>query len=1568
MGHEKMKDSEIPSSYYSLYNNNYLANCYKYLVRSKFLHFLAILLETLLNIFQELHIYMKDYEPKKDEYKIFFDFFQITSEKFQNLSSLIKILIILLYIIVFDVIYYFLGKIKCKKDNIYISILFNIIEIFFFRISMLFILNIYFCLSYKYFFILLILIISHLYITFYHFLYNHLFIFVPIFIEYPYDEFSSLFDIFSLVIKILLSIIGNNTNVSVRKCVYIITMIFQIYCCIYFIYQLFYHSYLFMKNLFLNKTKVALFFIQTFVFILAELLGKRGILNISFIIIIICLFFITISSVYLIYDPRIYINFNRETPDDNMYFYLFILSYEHQPCYVIENKINSHYEGCGICNLCIKYHNYLFLTFDYIEAEENEKLTFINKDVYKKEDRLINLFFDILYEGKNKYFSLIKEMILTYKNKAKNILDNSSYFFINLSFLIFSELKNNNYNLVLNIKIIMDFVNNDNKLLDIHEAQIKQITLCNKFLALVRSTLDQISNILKSEENKAIKLINLSELLDKMKKPKYREVIFNHKHDNISNSRNIIILCSLIYEEIFNITLNSNQIPLRESSQILEDNFTNTDKTEKIISLALNLTNCNCKIVRAGKDLYNYKDNNLFDLIPLIFKDHLQNSFISRVLENFNESLHRNPKAKKIDLNYNQNAETNINLNTKLQKNNKIINRITMKKEGVEKTVVKNEFIEFNMIISESISSKMFYKLLILKLTPLFNYDYNSCYILLDGSFRLYKNTVMTLQDAKFNATETPQRIISVSKPELEYPPEIYIMTFQKYIIALEKRNFKLTHILDFILSKKMISIYTIVPKDKEAYKRLQRQSYNPNDTIKMKFHAHKEKLNSQKKIEYVEDTTSVKSQPSSFNNNNFASGLNIKIKKKENIYRNSDLYKIENGVYLMIPIIILFLIIEIIHLLDLKKGDYNNDYSLIGFNEFYKIYFQLFTTVLSVVCIKHESGCVNIMKLNSDTIDGLDEYFNTTLFFYGQSQYLLGKLLEKKLNLIDIHKNIGRKKYQEMFEQEVNYTRISKVFGKENIELSLMNIKMVFSEAILISINSFQILTNNTINEPIYLLHKKENPFLYFDSYGIKAKNITDYQKELYEMIINYKIYWQQYRYVYYKLLAALKKQTKDIKFYIFFYFNISHAILIIIMIMLYIYMYKFEQLIVKILNYMNKVINTKDESLDFNFYKDFSQKIENLNIILKLFSQNPINAVSNLSKGYSKYDKYITNKKKNIHTEYNKKNNKKINIIQKEDDDIFAEVPKHLQILKHSNFNKLYIMFYFYLLSFIIIFFLILSYTSLYIMWDKYYIIKDNLYSLLKKDTELEISFFKSLSMYNLMIFSNSTLDDLAKDIFNEQDIIIGNKVNIGAQLLDSFYEDLYLAFNYEIEINILINTFSGFPFFNFTCKNLYDEQSDNIEKLELIPEIQKIGNTADKMLHVCESSHIDYYNDLTYVYETIYQTVRHAVISINDFSYEGLINHLKKGFLGKIYMNFNLVLMYITDIINVKLHKVEYDNLLGFLNNNLIITLALELLLYIALMSIVIFVYISRLKRFCDQIITLKQVFKICEVHEQ
>ena len=87
--------------------------------------------------------------------------------------------------------------------------------------------------------------------------------------------------------------------------------------------------------------------------------------------------------------------------------------------------------------------------------------------------------------------------------------------------------------------------------------------------------------------------------------------------------------------------------------------------------------------------------------------------------------------------------------------------------------------------------------------------------------------------------------------------------------------------------------------------------------------------------------------------------------------------------------------------------------------------------------------------------------------------------------------------------------------------------------------------------------------------------------------MILNYKIFWIQFRYVYYKLLDALSIQTINIKFYIYFYFNASYVFIVFIFILLYIYMNLFEQLIVNIMNQVNMIINTQDDN--FNFFKEF-------------------------------------------------------------------------------------------------------------------------------------------------------------------------------------------------------------------------------------------------------------------------------------------------------------------------------------------------------------------------------------------
>ena len=562
---------------------------------------------------------------------------------------------------------------------------------------------------------------------------------------------------------------------------------------------------------------------------------------------------------------------------------------------------------------------------------------------------------------------------------------------------------------------------------------------------------------------------------------------------------------------------------------------------------------------------------------------------------------------------------------------------------------------------------------------------------------------------------------------------------------------------------------------------------------------------------------------------------------------------------------------------------------------------------------------------------------------------------------MANIHQNIGQNKYEEIFEQKVNYTRISKIFSNGKINLILMDVNMMFTEAILTSINSFQVLTNNTLNEKIYLLNKKERPFLYFDNYGPNSKNLTDFQKELYEMILNYKIFWKQYRYVYYKLLDTLSIQTLNIKFFIYLYFNFSYALIVLVMIIVYTYIYYFEHLMMQILNYANMVINAKDT--EFNFFEEFSKKINNLNIILNIYKENPIKSINELIVSYNKYEKYLSSKKKNKIYELHKgrqmkpkKNNMK---------EIFIAMPKHLKIINKKHITDLHITLKYYILFLIIIICVVISYLVLFSMWNRYYTIKNNLYSLLKKDSELELSFYKAMNIYDLMIFDNCTLEDLAQDIFYEEN----NKINNGIQLVNSFYDDLYLVFNYELEVRVLVNIFaSDFNYFYFSCENLYFMENDYIEKLKLNPVISHINDVEGNILKICQRTGLDYNNDIAIAFGDHYQNVIHAVNIINDFSYDGLINHLKKGLFGKIFLKFNLILNYITDIINVKLHRVEYDNLLNVLTRYLFTTISILVVLYFVVNSLVIIIFIWQLKKLCQQIILLKQVFQLREVIEQ
>ena len=101
--------------------------------------------------------------------------------------------------------------------------------------------------------------------------------------------------------------------------------------------------------------------------------------------------------------------------------------------------------------------------------------------------------------------------------------------------------------------------------------------------------------------------------------------------------------------------------------------------------------------------------------------------------------------------------------------------------------------------------------------------------------------------------------------------------------------------------------------------------------------------------------------------------------------------------------------------------------------------------------------------------------------------------------------------------------------------------------------------------------------------------------------MVLNYKIYKDQFININQKFVNALAEQSQKIELYIYLYFHLTILICVYILCLLYLYLLYFEQIIIKILNYVNMIKNSKDDN--FNFSEIFLQKIKNLEIILNIY-----------------------------------------------------------------------------------------------------------------------------------------------------------------------------------------------------------------------------------------------------------------------------------------------------------------------------------------------------------------------------
>jgi len=1536
-----------PKFYSEINSDNYLVNCYKNIAKAKTIHFLFILIEIFMNIFQEIELDLKNASSEK--IKLDLNFIRKITILFDKISIIVKLIVIVVYILVFDIIFIILRIQKIKKKYVIVSILINILELFHFRIFVLIFFNLFFTLPNIYFTISCIFVVPHLCLIVHHFLYDHLYYFVPKFINFPYDEFSSLFDLFMLYMKIFLSIARNTKSVGLEKCCSFIFHISQVLFCIFFLIKLKNHSYLFMKNQFLNKTKFSFFFSKTITSILALILGKTEIVNVLFLMLSLGILFTILSYIYFMYEPLYYIRIRRDTPMENIYFYLYILSERDDLNFLFENKINEHYEKCGVCDLCKKYMNYLNNHQSNIEIEDDEKKNLIHHENTSISPIKMKQLFDIIYNQENKYFQLIEKITINYKQKGKEIFNNNSYYYINLSFLIFSDYQNNNITLALNEKIILEMFNKENKLLDNHEFQINQILFCNKFISLSNNILNKLKEILNSEQNinKAKKLIDLSISLKEMKKPIYKRNLFSHKQENISNSKNLIMACSIIYEEIFNVTLNNSQIPIRDNIQQIEDVFINNIKNDKIISLSMNLISYNCTIIRAGKDLSLYKNNNLFDLFPLVFKEYQIKLFLSNILNEFDNSKEKN----------NSNINTPIKEAKKLNKANtsnannlKVVKPISTNKHKLEN-------VEIKVIICQNVVSKIYYKLLTLKLIPLFN-NSNKDFIIFDGFYSLHSNTFITLQDFEENNNPN-ENLVAVSGPELENSSEIYSMPLKKYITWQNNNGFNVLNISKFNLSAKLYNIYHITPKDKVIVKKKIVKKVSGLFEKKVE---NEEEIRRKKIEQIIEDNASVSSQQNTTTFSNGISGLGMRNKKKDNAYEYSSLNRIKKIIYIIIPIFLVVPIYQFILLKSELNNTSNNNYNYLEFREIFQLYYQLFTSIIGIACIKRHNDCRNLVSLYSDLydFDQINGFFNFSLLLRVQSQVLAAKIMDKRSNLVNIHKNIGDKDYDEIFSQTVKYSRITQTFINENILFNITNVDVQFSEAILMVCNSFQMLTNDTSNDPIYFLNKLDKPFQ--NLYKNGNTELTKYQKEIYEMILNYKIYRQQLNAINKRLNEILTEKSTIIQSTLYKYIYIDSILVLIFTSILYVYLFFFQNIIVKILNYVNMITNMKNDN--FNFAASFTQKIENLETILQIYNGDPVKAVQNLTSLYNKYQQYLAEQNKNNANDMYKKSYKKISNNENKKNEL-DNIPKNQRIVNRSDITNLYITFKYLLSLFITLLLLVGSFASLMIIWKKYFLVKTNLYSLIKKNLSVEASLYKSIGFYDLMVFQNYTIDECSPKIFYQY--VEGD--NDRNSILRSLYKDVQNSFNGLKEKNEITNIYSDYGSEEkFTCETFFEMNNENIEILKQNDDGKQLGDIKEKLIKICESSRLTETNDIITSLQRHYQHIKNGIISITDFSYEGLINHVNSGLLGEITVFFNCILIYVLEVTNNKPHKNGVDNLLALLWRNILLTEGIYIGLDFVLIILSIFFFILNIKNYCDQLFLLKKIFKIFEIQEQ
>ena len=1491
-------------------HNNYLSNSYKVLTKAVFIHFFIILIEFSLILLQIIDIYYQNYKPKEsNSTKKIFNPILLIIYKTDKISQSALFLILFILIILFDFLYFLTNYYEKLRFSYIPKIVINFLELFFFRLFTQLYFNFQFSLPSPYFEILLIITIIHILIIISNFRYNHLYYFTPDFIEYPYDEINSYFELYLLALKFILSIGGTTSTPELGKLCFILIIIFDVIFSFYLCYLMIYHSYLFMKNKFLNKTRLSFRLSETLILIILFFIQKEKIYSIFFIIIVILIIFSFTSFIYLLYSPFQFIFISRDRQEINLFDYLYILSSKQPFDFIIENQIGNHFDKCGICNLCEKYIEYKIQKY----GNDNTENTILISCNEKKNNKKMDLF-DLLYNESNSFLLLMKNLIKNYNIKGKNYLINNSVVYINLSFLIYQDY-NTNINLALNEKLIFEYINNQNTNSESHKNIIEGIFLINEFISLGNNTLNLIKKIL-DEETKIIKaqqLYLLSNELKKIQAHKFTDnLLGNHKSDNdnsnngYNSAKKEILICSIFYEELFNTILNNSQFPLRENPQPVEDFFNGSIKNDDRITIEFDVITNYCKIIRTGKNLFIHKNQNLYELFPFEFRQIQTKLFLEKI-------------------------------------------------KNITKT-----YAEFKFIILKVIDNKNYYQLMQLKLFVLFNNSIKET-IYLSGIYSFQYDTATTktnLNNLNFNSDTNHEQILAISNPKFDQSDTLSNnnnYSFSNFAENIKNKGYLLNKDFSYCFTYINYNIYRIKPK------KIRRGSVAANIKIEINNEDYENSLDEEsgnsniiKNLELIGETGSMTSVQTTTSSKDYSSIAIDAKKKQDKFLQKKGFKKLNIIIFIIIVLILIIVIIETILLAYLKNKNYQQNQSMIDIREFIKLYYKLLTSTFSVVCLPlklNSSTCLNYLSFFNEYLNATlpNDNINLTTYVLTQNKILVNELINNKNNLQNLINIIGEEIYNNVINNEMIYIEI----GKTSKSLYKNERKVKFSEAVSLLCNSFVLLNNNDnyyYIYPIYFLNKMKNPFD-----NIQNQNsISEFQEEIYTLILNYRSFYINFKRIIFELSTILGSKSNLINITIYISLNFNTVIFLILLVSITIYIWRFQEVIINSINYINLIINYKDD--DYSFKEVFSTKIENLEIILNMYKHNPSIALQNINDIYNTHWKFLSKKQK----ENKINNNKEINNNSNKKNEL-ENIPLCHQLITRKNYKSLKICKSYNFIPLVLVILILFVYIILLMEWIYFFSQTANVYILLHKKFAIERSTYQSLGLCQLMFFQNLTIKEISNyigDSFNENNPSDGNETII----LKDFYDNLQLNFELDKDFSKLGSYYKNLESqISFDCNILFNRFKRDKVLSELYEQLES-DNVFNKLINICIKSKVTETKDFKSVFEKHLQLISDTITGIDDFSYDKLINSKNMFSLSKASFFFFVMTTNIMDYIIGTQHISITNQLFNQMNYRIIFTAVLFFVSVFIYFWIFMYFFRSKISNYFKQIFQLRKVFNI------